>query len=98
MDRYGGLDSEIFDGIRDVQYLSDQSNFNILHFNIRSIRKNFEELIIYLHRIELNNIDVIVLSETFKVDNLDDFKIGDSKGFYLQIIKMIDASCIFGIR
>ncbi|XP_044751589.1 uncharacterized protein LOC123321303 [Coccinella septempunctata] len=40
----------------------------VIHFNIRSLRKHFDELLVYLER-NLNNLDVIVLSETWNLDS-----------------------------
>lgn len=65
IDGYDSMSTEVFEGIHEVEYISDDNNFNIIHFNIRSIRKNFEELMIYLNQVKLNNIGAIVLSETF---------------------------------
>lgn len=48
-------------------------NFTILHQNIRSISKNLNELKIFLSQCN-KNIDCVVLSETWKVDNIDIYK------------------------
>lgn len=40
------------------------NNFNILHLNIRSIRKNFDSFLVFISQIKLN-AQVIVLSETW---------------------------------
>lgn len=98
VDGYGSLDTEIFDGIQKVNYFSEQGNFNILHFNIRSIRKNFDELILYLEQIELNNIDILVLSETFRVDNLDHFKIRGFNSFYNESLNNKNDGLILYVR
>lgn len=42
---------------------------NILHFNIRSIRKNFNELLIFIEAFNLYFTDIIVLSECWRVDD-----------------------------
>lgn len=43
--------------------------------NIRSLRKNFDELLLYLESVGVECLDVIVLSETWRVENLNDFMI-----------------------
>lgn len=48
---------------------------NIVHMNIRSLRKNFDELLLYLESVGVECLDVIVLSETWRIENLNDFMI-----------------------
>lgn len=50
--------------------------FNLLHTNIRSISKNFNELEVLVSQIK-NNLDVIVLSETWNIVNIENFVLRD---------------------
>lgn len=60
---------------------NSNNNFNIIHTNIRSLQKNFEEFETFMHA--TNNIyDVICLSETFNIVNLELFKIPGYKIYY----------------
>lgn len=52
----------------------NNSPFRILHTNIRSIAKNFDELQIILTECNLN-LDFIILTETWNVDNLEFYHI-----------------------
>lgn len=49
-------------------------NFTTLHQNIRSINRNIDEFKTFLYQIN-TNIDCIVLTETWKIDNIDIFKL-----------------------
>lgn len=60
-------------------YTNDK--FNLLHSNIRSINKNFEELEIYLKCFD-SIFDVIILSETWNVQNTDQFNLQGYKIYY----------------
>lgn len=57
-------------------FLNEKDSLNIIHHNIRSISKNFDELIIYLQNIEYK-FDFIILSETWNA-HTDHF---DIKGY-----------------
>lgn len=50
-----------------------QQNFKIFHMNIRSISKNIDELSVFLEQFE-QDFDVIILSETFQILDLNLFK------------------------
>ena len=45
---------------------SDNTDLKIIHTNIRSLNKNFEELEMLLHKLKCN-FDIIVLSETWQI-------------------------------
>lgn len=58
-------------------------NFIIVHFNIRSLQKHYDELNIFLLEAGNNNsIGCIVLSETWNITNLDRFNIPGYNMFY----------------
>lgn len=50
------------------------SNFKVIHCNIRSIHKNFDELKILLSQME-QAFDCIILSETHQIQNLGLYKL-----------------------
>lgn len=57
---------------------------NVLHINIRSIRKNFNELLVFLETYDLVFCDIIVLTETWQVHdnqfNIDGYTMFYNKG------------------
>lgn len=60
---------------------SESDIFSIFHNNIRSISKNFDELQVYLSNF-LYCFDCIVLSETWKIENINNFKLNDYEIYY----------------
>lgn len=71
------------DEIEQVSKLfNGDKKLNILHFNIRSLRRNFEELLIYINEIGVGNLDVIVLSETFVIEEPNRYNIDGFDIFY----------------
>lgn len=60
--------------IEELDSLNIASNFKIVHNNIRSIEKNFDEfkLLLRTYREEFN---IVVLTETFIIADLELFKI-----------------------
>jgi len=78
VDGCDGLDTVVVEEPREVADVFVGGNkLNILHLNIRSLQKNFTELLIYLDLLKLNNIDLIILSETFAINNLNNFRINN---------------------
>lgn len=67
------VDTDVCAGIADC--IDNHQLLNIIHFNIRSLRKNFDQLLIYLNDLGLGNVDVIVLSETRNLKEVGDFYI-----------------------
>lgn len=62
------------------------SRLGIIHFNIRSIRKHFDELLVYLDSINLEKIHIIVLSETFNISNVEPFTINGFGIYYNESV------------
>ena len=58
-----------------------QSNLKIYHCNIRSISKNFEEFLVYMSQLE-NCFDIICLTETFYITNINNFNIHGFNLYY----------------
>lgn len=70
----------------DCHYVSQKINIdskllNIIHFNIRSLKKNFDQLLVFLQTYDLLSCDIIVLSETWQLVS-NDFNIDGYKMYY----------------
>lgn len=74
LEEHGEVKTKVLNNICDGFAQVDCLNLNIIHFNIRSIRKNFDELLVYLEE-RIKYIDIIVLSETWIIDSVSDFRI-----------------------
>ena len=61
--------------------LTDIKGLTILHMNIRSIEKNYEELLIMLQEINTEP-HIIILMEVWEVNNLNLFKIDNYTSHY----------------
>lgn len=48
---------------------------NIMHLNIRSVRKNFDELLAFLVSYNISKCDVFILSECFQIETTTNFHI-----------------------
>lgn len=48
---------------------------NILHMNIRSLKKNFNEFLLYIESADVNDLDIIVLTETWQIEDVLDFSL-----------------------
>ena len=85
-------DLQMYDYI-DTQYVNKiserESNIqiqnvpiiNIFHMNIRSIQKNFEELLMSLETTQ-NHFDFIVLTETWQLEAINNFHIPNYTFYY----------------
>lgn len=60
----------------------NNKNLNILHVNIRSINKNFDNLLILLEQIKEINVDIILLTETWNVSNINYFNLEGYSNYY----------------
>lgn len=54
---------------------TDKKLLNIMHLNIRSVKKNFDELLLFLETFKISFCDVIVLSECFQLTSFLEFTI-----------------------
>jgi len=73
--------------VRDVNELNDhlqvkERKLNIIHLNIRSLQKNYDELVILVNSLAQSEIDIIVLSETFVVAEINYFNLPGYNIFY----------------
>lgn len=64
-----------------LQINNNFSNFKLIHFNIRSVLKNFQELEIFLHQFD-SKFDCIILTETWQVPNLNLIHLNDYSLLY----------------
>ena len=71
------IDVEMF----KKQISVNEKNLNIVHVNIRSIKKNFDDLLVFLQAFELYCCDILVLSECFRITG-EDFNIPGYKFHY----------------
>jgi len=58
------------------------SMINVFHLNVRSLQKNYDELVVYLNSFNKINIDVIILSETFVLPDASFFNITGFHVYY----------------
>lgn len=58
------------------------TTLNVMHLNIRSIRKNFDELQIFLDTFKLHNCDIIILSESWQIMSIKQFNIKGYTTYY----------------
>lgn len=59
----------------DLKHLTQNSLLNIMHLNIRSVRKNFDEFLATMSVYNLDKNDIIILSESFQLMSTDQFNI-----------------------
>jgi len=59
----------------------DDALIKVCHLNIRSLRKNYDELLVFLSSLKVRNLNIIILSESWSVD-LFNFNIKGFKMYY----------------
>lgn len=62
-----GVDTVVFDGITSECAENLKGKLNFVHFNVRSVGRNFDELIVYLHQLNIDSVQVIILSECWNL-------------------------------
>nr|CAI5833862.1 unnamed protein product [Callosobruchus analis] len=66
-----------------------------MHFNIRGLNKHFDELLLYLETGK-EFLDIIILSETRNIDDINKFQIPNYTGYYNESIRNIcDGTVIY---
>lgn len=75
---------ELVDMLKLKNMHKDQNDsiLSLIHFNIRSLKKNIDNLLLFIETYNLNYIDVIVLSETFQIDSTKNCSIPGYQLFY----------------
>ncbi|KAJ8909312.1 hypothetical protein NQ315_002743, partial [Exocentrus adspersus] len=73
----------------------DRNSLKIIHFNIRSLRKHFDELLVHIEMAS-ETFDIIVLSETGKIDSVSDYKIPNYTAYYNEsVISKCDRTVVY---
>jgi len=66
------IDNNICDDANEYVLKTSNSEkneiFKVCHLNIRSLRKNYDELLIFLESLKVKNLSCIILSETWNVE------------------------------
>src|ERR1700712_994824 len=80
------------DSNQQTVYINEQSdiskltgnNLSVFHLNVRSVDKNFDNFLCYIQEFVNSDLiyDVIVLSETYILEDIDSFNIDHYKLFY----------------
>ena len=63
-----------FDQLKHIYSSYDSNILKIIHFNIRSLKKNFNLLHAYLSQVPFS-FDLIILSEVFEISNPSNFSL-----------------------
>ncbi|KAL3268946.1 hypothetical protein HHI36_008032 [Cryptolaemus montrouzieri] len=73
------------------------NQLNVIHLNIRSVRKNFDNLLLLFQAYYLFFCDVIVLSKCFQINSAEEFNIPGFTFFYAEgCYNRNDGVIIFG--
>lgn len=82
LDQYKAFETTVCDELTHVPHFDHPlRDINIFHTNVRSIYKNFENLLVFIESTE-KKFDLIVLSETHTIYNIADFNIKGFKVFW----------------
>lgn len=65
-----------------ASYITDCCSINLIHFNIRGIATNFNNLLVFLETYKLKSCDFIILSECHKIYNIQNFNIPGYEVYY----------------
>lgn len=83
LEKYEERETLVYENITEAKpKFTDNHLFNIIHFNIRSLNKNFDELLLYIEEFDPTNIDIIVLSETWEIGDVNNFIIPNFQVYY----------------
>lgn len=79
------IETNVVNNINEYNNLSKSSlsNFKVFHLNIRSVAKNFDELLLVLEQFQ-STFDILILTETFQIYDLSLFKINGYDVLYNQ--------------
>ncbi len=75
------VDTTVIHGLKSDSYRGEINNLSIFHTNIKSANENLDELLVLLKYMN-HSYDIIILTETFKIFDLDTLKIDNYKCFY----------------
>lgn len=85
---------EVSDSIKEIS----GNKLNIFHFNIRSIKKNFNELLVYLNSFDIENISIIILSECWNLEEVRGFAINNFEIYYNESKFNQNDGCVVYVR
>ena len=75
LDNYKACDTHKCDNLNTITFFNDSTrDINLIHVNIRSIYKNFDQFLVFLESTKIS-FDIIVMSETHTVYNIEDFNL-----------------------
>lgn len=77
-DRQESIDCDLIGSLLPL----NRKHLNIVHFNIRCMYKNFNELVSFLQTYKLTFCDIIILSECWHIDNTNLFNIRNYNIYY----------------
>lgn len=85
LDEYANIKNHIVSDHNDsiLKNKNNVNTVNFIHLNIRSINKNFENLLILLESLS-TSYQIIILSETWKIDCLDKYHIKNYNIYYSE--------------
>lgn len=84
---------EVSDSIKEIS----GNKLNIFHFNI-SIKKNFNELLVYLNSFDIENRNIIILSECWNLEEVRGFAINNFEIYYNESKFNQNDGCVVYVR
>lgn len=82
LEEYQEVETKIVNNLQEYgSNINKSQSINFIHLNIRSIQKNFDELLILITT-SLSDFSVIILSETWKINSIDNYQIPGYVGFF----------------
>lgn len=92
------IETEICDNFHDyfrMRLDNENRTLGVIHFNIRSLRKHMDELLVYIQMAK-DSLDIIVLSETRIIDSVSNFTIPNYTQYYNEsTINKCDGTMIY---
>lgn len=82
LNQYATVSTHIIGNHNDIHMNGSNPFLNIFHMNIRSISKNFDNLLILLESLKDCDFDIIILSETWRINLIECFNIKGYNIFY----------------
>lgn len=85
---YGRVTETLYDTLNEVaNAIAEDSgvrDFRVINMNIRSIKRNFDEFLVLMTALKVENIDCVVLTETWNINNIEYYAIEGYQQFYNQ--------------
>lgn len=74
-------DTKIVENVDNFKHYGNPGELKLFHMNVRSIAKNFDELLTFQDYLSVN-FDIIVLSETFQINNTEFYHMNGYRSIY----------------